>query len=75
MFMVSRYDLTGEARRRIRWPKVALIGSLRFYDEMLRLYGKFGSEGIDALVPWPFGADKEDPKKNTSAVLRPPRSH
>ncbi|MBI4177614.1 MAG: hypothetical protein HY516_04600 [Candidatus Aenigmarchaeota archaeon] len=56
-------DLTENARKRVFWPKVALIGSLRFYQEMRNLYEEFGKEGIDALVPWPHYRDPEDATK------------
>ncbi len=46
-------DLTAEARKRVLWPKVGLVGSLRTaYTEMISLYRDFGKHKVDALVPW-----------------------
>lgn len=56
-------DLTANAHRRVFWPKVVLIGSLRFYEEMQRLYEQFEKEEIDAKVPWPFLKMEEDPRQ------------
>ena len=54
------HDLTKQHLRRVFWPKVVLIGSLRFYDDMLRLYEEFGKERINALVPWPLLMNQDD---------------
>ncbi len=56
-------DLTANAHRRVFWPKVVLIGSLRFYEEMQKLYEQFEKEGIDAKVPWQFLKKEDDPRQ------------
>lgn len=54
-------DLTAEAFRRVHWPKVVLIGSLkRAFPKMVDLYRRFGDEKVDALVPWAFFEDPEN---------------
>lgn len=57
------HDLTSEAHQRTLWPKVTLIGSLRFYDEMKGLYEEFGKYGISTLVPWQFLKESENPRQ------------
>lgn len=55
-------DLTAEAYRRVNWPKVVLIGSLRrAYPDMVNLYREFGEGRVNALVPWGFLLNPENP--------------
>lgn len=63
MVIPREIDFTEEAHRRGLWPKITLIGSLRFYNEMVRLYEQFGREQINALVPWQFLKKPENPRQ------------
>jgi hypothetical protein len=58
-----QHGLTEEAYRRVFWPKVVLIGSRRFYNQMTALYERFAENSIDVLLPWAFFCSEEDPRR------------